>query len=164
MNPDIDAYLPSFWAAPLSVIVLMKMPSFSSPASAPTPIPMMLRPRPDVPGRGKKETFSIRKIGNYGLVAGNKTQEIYLKFKNRIQLFLYCTNFKISWNITVFQFISEKFLVRNKLKTQSFDGLTKFDVVRLNAYNTTTQVSFHFNCLLLDMNISLDTAIFMKIF
>ena len=35
---------PSLAAAPPSVIVLTKMPSFSSPASAPTPTPMMLRP------------------------------------------------------------------------------------------------------------------------
>jgi len=40
---------PSRWAAPPMVNVLMKMPSFSRPASAPTPIPIMLRPRPSLP-------------------------------------------------------------------------------------------------------------------
>ena len=41
--------LPSRAAAPPSVNVLMNIPSFSSPASAPTPIPMILRPRPSLP-------------------------------------------------------------------------------------------------------------------
>lgn len=39
-------YLPSRWAAPPSVTVLTKMPSFSRPMSAPAPMPMMLMPRP----------------------------------------------------------------------------------------------------------------------
>ena len=34
--------LPSLWAAPLGVIVLINIPSFSNPASAPTPIPKHL--------------------------------------------------------------------------------------------------------------------------
>lgn len=44
---------PSFSAAPFSVIVFTKMPSFSKPWSAPTPIPMMLIPSPLSPG-GRK--------------------------------------------------------------------------------------------------------------
>lgn len=40
------SHLPSRSAAPPSMTVLTKMPSFSKPASAPTPIPMMLMPRP----------------------------------------------------------------------------------------------------------------------
>lgn len=39
-------YLPSRWAAPPSVTVLTKMPSFSRPMSAPAPMPMMLIPSP----------------------------------------------------------------------------------------------------------------------
>lgn len=39
-------YLPSLSAAPPSVTVLTNIPSFSRPASAPTPIPMMLMPSP----------------------------------------------------------------------------------------------------------------------
>lgn len=39
-------YLPSRWAAPPSVTVLTKMPSFSKPMSAPAPMPMMLIPNP----------------------------------------------------------------------------------------------------------------------
>lgn len=39
-------YLPSRWAAPPSVTVLTKIPSFSRPMSAPAPIPMMLIPSP----------------------------------------------------------------------------------------------------------------------
>lgn len=45
------SYLPSCCAAPPSVKVLMKMPSFSRPASAPTPMPMMLSPRPSEPAQ-----------------------------------------------------------------------------------------------------------------
>jgi len=40
---------PSLWAAPPSVSVLIKIPSFSKPASAPTPMPMILSPRPSLP-------------------------------------------------------------------------------------------------------------------
>ena len=36
---SLTLILPSLSAAPLGVIVLMKMPSFSKPASAPTPMP-----------------------------------------------------------------------------------------------------------------------------
>ena len=43
------AYLPSLWAAPPGNKFLIKIPSFSSPASAPTPMPMMLSPRPSLP-------------------------------------------------------------------------------------------------------------------
>lgn len=43
------AHLPSFAAAPAGVIVLTKMPSFSIPASAPTPMPMILKPKPSGP-------------------------------------------------------------------------------------------------------------------
>ena len=47
-------YLPSLSAAPPSVRVLIKIPSFSNPASAPTPIPIMLNPRPSGPGKRKE--------------------------------------------------------------------------------------------------------------
>lgn len=43
---DASTHRPSFSAAPLSVMVFTKIPSFSRPWSAPTPIPMMLMPRP----------------------------------------------------------------------------------------------------------------------
>ena len=46
---NASSHLPSRSAAPPGVRVLMKMPSFSRPASAPTPIPMMLSPRPSGP-------------------------------------------------------------------------------------------------------------------
>jgi len=51
------SHLPSLWAAPPSVNVFMKMPSFSRPASAPTPIPMILRPRPSLPTHNINITF-----------------------------------------------------------------------------------------------------------
>jgi len=54
------ADLPSRAAAPPSVNVLMNIPSFSSPASAPTPIPMMLRPRPSLPTRYHSSTVTDR--------------------------------------------------------------------------------------------------------
>lgn len=44
-------YLPSLCAAPPSVTVFTKMPSFSRPMSAPAPIPMMLMPRPSLSER-----------------------------------------------------------------------------------------------------------------
>ena len=40
------SYLPSLKAAPPSVTVFTKMPSFSRPMSAPAPIPIILMPRP----------------------------------------------------------------------------------------------------------------------
>lgn len=43
-------YLPSLCAAPPSVTVFTKMPSFSRPMSAPAPIPMILMPRPSPSG------------------------------------------------------------------------------------------------------------------
>ena len=46
-------YLPSRWAAPPSVTVLTKMPSFSRPMSAPAPMPMMLMPKPSESVRQK---------------------------------------------------------------------------------------------------------------
>lgn len=46
-----SAHLPSLWAAPPSVTVFTKMPSFSSPMSAPAPIPMILMPRPSPSAR-----------------------------------------------------------------------------------------------------------------
>lgn len=42
----MTTHLPSRSAAPPSMTVFTKMPSFSRPASAPTPIPMILIPRP----------------------------------------------------------------------------------------------------------------------
>ena len=53
-TPDIT-YFPDLRAAPRGVRVLMKIPNFSSPASAPTPIPMMVRPKPSFPGEDKKD-------------------------------------------------------------------------------------------------------------
>lgn len=47
----VSEYLPSLCAAPPSVTVFTKMPSFSRPMSAPAPIPMMLMPRPSLSER-----------------------------------------------------------------------------------------------------------------
>lgn len=49
--PPPSTYRPSRWAAPPSVMVFTNIPSFSKPWSAPTPIPMMLIPRPLSPGQ-----------------------------------------------------------------------------------------------------------------
>lgn len=47
---ECSSHLLSLSAAPPSMTVLTKIPSFSRPASAPTPIPMMLIPRPSSSG------------------------------------------------------------------------------------------------------------------
>lgn len=58
------AYLPSLWAAPPSVTVLTKIPSFSRPMSAPAPMPMILIPRPSLsePRRDKNTATQYRYI------------------------------------------------------------------------------------------------------
>lgn len=54
-------YLPSLWAAPPSVTVFTKIPSFSRPISAPAPIPMILIPRPSLSEghtTGQKQSYT----------------------------------------------------------------------------------------------------------
>uniref|UniRef100_A0A1A9VN63 Uncharacterized protein n=1 Tax=Glossina austeni TaxID=7395 RepID=A0A1A9VN63_GLOAU len=63
---------PSRAAAPLSVIVFTNMPNFSRPASAPTPIPIILRPKPSGPfisSTGKTCIFSTRFSSSYSAEA-----------------------------------------------------------------------------------------------
>lgn len=50
-----NIYLPSRWAAPPSVTVLTKMPSFSRPMSAPAPIPIILIPKPSLSVDGQQK-------------------------------------------------------------------------------------------------------------
>lgn len=58
IQQESSTHLLSLSAAPPSMTVLTKMPSFSRPASAPTPIPMILIPRPSSSGSTKTPQIS----------------------------------------------------------------------------------------------------------
>lgn len=59
IQQESSTHLLSLSAAPPSMTVLTKMPSFSRPASAPTPIPMILIPRPSSSGNTKPHKFQV---------------------------------------------------------------------------------------------------------
>lgn len=61
MSKRYVIYLPSLWAAPATVIDFTNIPNFSRPASAPTPIPIILRPKPSGPKKKKMNGYHILK-------------------------------------------------------------------------------------------------------
>lgn len=65
--PD-GIYLPSLCAAPPSVTVFTKMPSFSRPMSAPAPIPMMLMPRPSPSRREMGKPHQLLASGQFDVL------------------------------------------------------------------------------------------------
>ena len=95
-------YLPSLCAAPPSVTVLTKIPSFSRPISAPAPIPMILIPRPSL-----SETHT--------------QTETWCKYYRNTQLHLYEYDGIYNRHISIVAFFILRFVFSHSLTVTSAD-------------------------------------------